>query len=288
MLRKILYFCRRLIGTQQISEKICQLERNLREEHGIQKRMLEELLRPFIANILETLPKIVVRTDFPVACTSNDHLYPRGTLNDDTHSMRFCAACERLFPGKKLHYLDLGCSGGGLVTDFLLNGHDAVGLEGSDVSLRIRRAQWRYLANIRLFTADATKEFKILEIKDQKEEIFKADVISAWEFMEHIREEDLPQVFLNVKNHLAPGGYFIGSIATFDDIVHGVSYHPTVQNKEWWKEKFFQNGFSFLEPLSFLDHYDFARGCGNGPLDCDFRLKPDKGFHFIARFNHKE
>jgi hypothetical protein len=54
--------------------------------------------------------------------------------------------------------MDLGCSGGGIILDALLRGHMAIGLEGSDVSLKQQRAEWRVIPN-HLFTCDITKPF---------------------------------------------------------------------------------------------------------------------------------
>ena len=70
-------------------------------------------------------------TDHPIAFHSDDHKHPRGTRNDNTRHPRFVRKCETVF-GRKIRALDLGCAGGGLVLDFLLAGHSAVGLEGSD------------------------------------------------------------------------------------------------------------------------------------------------------------
>jgi hypothetical protein len=181
--------------------------------------------------LIHFVPKesLQVQTDYPVAYESNDHKVPWGTKNDNTRSPRFVVACERLFPGEVLRYMDLGCSGGGLVLDFLLRGHQAVGLEGSDYSQKSRRAEWRLLDKHNLFTADITQPFQVKQADGMP---FIAHVISAWEVIEHIAEDDLPVFFENVKKHLqTSGGYFIGSIASLDDVVNGISYHHTVKSK---------------------------------------------------------
>ena len=90
---------------------------------------------------------VILETAHPVAYTSNDHRFPWGTKNDNTRSPRFCAAIERHF-GRRVSALDLGCSGGGIVFDFLLRGHFAMGLEGSDFSLKTQRAEWRLIQTI--------------------------------------------------------------------------------------------------------------------------------------------
>ncbi len=218
-------------------------------------------------------------TDHPIAFSSNDHLHPWGTRNDNTRSARFCFACERHFAGRPLSYLDLGCSGGGLVFDFLLRGHFAMGLEGSDFSLKTQRAEWRTIGDY-LRTCDITKPFSLVTKSSQG--IRKFDVISMWEVLEHIGEEDLGALFANIRKHLAPDGLFIGSIALNHDIVNGIDYHKTVQPAVWWDVAFKENGFVFTESPVFT-FYDFCRGTGNGPMDPDFSKTPSAGFHFIAR-----
>ena len=100
-----------------------------------------------------------IETSHHVAADSNDHIFPRGAKNDNTRYPRFVAAIEAVL-GQKLRVLDLGCSGGGMVLDFLLSGHNAVGIEGSDYSQRWQRAEWANIGD-RLFTADITKPFTL-------------------------------------------------------------------------------------------------------------------------------
>jgi SAM-dependent methyltransferase len=262
--------CQDILGRFPLIEA-GQLEADLRYRDMLS---LLNHLKPFIP-----AQSFSLQTDYPVAYKSNDHKFPRGTKNDNTRSPRFAAACERHFPGQTLCYMDLGCSGGGLVFDFLLKRHAAVGIEGSDFSQKAQRAEWRLLNQRNLFTADITKPFQVISPQDSP---FLAHVVSAWEVMEHIRQEDLPQLFKNVYKHLHHGGIFVGSIALYDDIANGVSYHPTVRPKDWWAGKFAEFGLPFTDQHSF-EFLDFARGTGNGYFDLSFALEPDKGFHFVAR-----
>jgi Methyltransferase domain len=296
---KILRFFRRIVGTQPLIDQVnafnqlyhdsYEFYQNERYSHDILTVLYQSGLFPSQKH------QFRVTTDFPVAFESSDHLFPWGAVFDNTRCISFVIACERLFPEKTLDYFDLGCSGGGLILDFLLRGHHAVGIEGSDVSLRSGRAEWKLLSNTHLFTADATKPFQI-EIcadllKNQDDfEPFSADVISAWEFMEHIREEDLPEVFQNVKNHLKINGYFIGSICLVEGVQNGVTYHQTVKPYEWWQEKFAVFGFEFQEHHPF-GHRDFARGSGNKMVEhgeeYDIQLNPEMGFHFVAKLTNR-
>ncbi|MDR3462602.1 MAG: methyltransferase [Beijerinckiaceae bacterium] len=217
-------------------------------------------------------------TDYPVAYQSNDHVKPRGTKDDNTRSMRFVRAVENHF-GRPVSALDLGCAGGGLVFDFLVRGHRAFGLEGSDYSIKSQRAEWRVIGDY-LDTCDITKPFKLLETGSGK--VHKFDVVTMWEVLEHIQESDLPQLFANVKAHLAPGGIFVGSAATYDDIANGVSYHPTVKPESWWQERVQEFGLQFIDK-SMFSFGDFVRGSGNihSYYDANFDTNPELGFHFV-------
>ena len=85
--------------------------------------------------------------------------FAAGTSQDNTRWQPFFEKCRRLF-GEKLSLLDLGCSGGGLVADFIYNGHFAIGLEGSDFSYLVGRAEWQVLSD-HLSTCDITKPFTL-------------------------------------------------------------------------------------------------------------------------------
>jgi SAM-dependent methyltransferase len=223
-------------------------------------------------------PSISLVTDHAVAVRSNDHLFPRATRVDNTHHPRFAAACERHF-GRRLRFADLGCAGGGLVFDFLTRGHQAVGLEGSDYSLVHRRAEWATIPGF-LFTCDIAKPFSLIDRNSM--ELAKFDVMTAWDVLEHLSEDDLRGLFANIRRHLRAEGLFVGSIATFHDVVDGVSYHLTVEGAAWWRGFFVDNGFA-IEPRAIFAFEDFCRGTGIGPGDTDFSKSPHLGFHFVAR-----
>lgn len=212
----------------------------------------------FIAN-----HNISLQTDYPVAIHSNDHISPWGTAADNTRYPRFIKKCELLFePHRDLSFLDLGCSGGGMVLEALLRNHFALGLEGSDYSLKYQRAEWRLLQK-NLFTCDISKEFSLITEESQ---IKQFEIITAWEVLEHINESDLPQLFKNIKKHLKTDGYFISSVASWDDInpKTGLDLHVTKKPKEWWHTFAADNGFYVHEDL--LQLADLARGGSNPPL----------------------
>jgi SAM-dependent methyltransferase len=217
-------------------------------------------------------------TETPVAVDTDDHNVPWGAAHDNTRLPRLVAACERRFQ-RPLTFLDLGCSGGGLVLDFVLRGHRAFGIEGSDHPLRALRAEWRVLHHS-LMTGDITKPFYLNE-KNSSEPVL-CDVISMWEVLEHIATEDLPQLFSNIRRHLKKDGIFIGSVAHVpDDHPNGAKYHRTVQPAEWWTSRFSQLGMRMIENHGFVFE-DFARGTNNGPIDENYKDQAGIGTHFVA------
>ena len=203
--------------------------------------------------------RVKVLTDYPIAYESNDYLHPWGTKNDDTRAPYFVQKCEEIL-GENLNFMDLGCSGGGLVLDEILKGHFAIGLEGSDYSKKRQRAEWRLLKN-NLFTCDVCKPFEVLE--NETGIRMKFEIITAWELLEHIREEDLSVLLKNIYNHLSDEGYFVGTMSQSEDVVNDVIYHHTIKPYSWWKELFEKNNFAVVEDL-FLKE-DLARGNGNPP-----------------------
>lgn len=219
---------------------------------------------------------VQIETKHPVAVYSDDHIHPKGTGVDNTRCPRFVGTMQRAI-GDKLAFLDLGCSGGGLVFDFLLAGHDAYGIDGSDFSAKNKRAMWGILPD-RLFTADVSKPFRLHT--DGTTKLF--NVISAWEMLEHIGTDDLETVFQNIDTHLHPDGVFIASVATEDDFHDGVNLHKTVQPRTWWLEQCSAFGFETLD-LG-IETEDFPRGSGNPiALDWSYRTNPEKGFHLVLR-----
>ena len=176
-------------------------------------------------------------TKFPVAFESPDHIAPKGTAVNNSTNKKFIlymdAKLRREFgENAALRMMDMGCAGGQTVADFMTLRWQGVGMEGSDFSLKHRRANWAQLANTHLFTGDITKPFQVT--LDGRPTTFH--VITAWEVMEHIATPDLKQVFENVSRHLEPGGYFIASTTETSDIHEGIELHQTQWTNPRWRE----------------------------------------------------
>src|SRR4029078_6331458 len=97
----------------------------------------------------------------------------------------------------------------------------AVGLEGSDFSKKLRRAEWRTIPEY-LFTCDITGAFDIFVEMENETERLIFDVVTSWEVMEHIAEPDIEKVANNVKKHLSPAGLWIMSVSPNEEVIHGV------------------------------------------------------------------
>jgi tetratricopeptide (TPR) repeat protein len=178
--------------------------------------------------------KFILQTDKPVAVDSPDYLVPHGTKLDNSKNQLFNQKLYALFEGKPLYVLDLGCSGGGFIKNCIDDGHIGIGLEGSDYSKKLGRAEWKTIPN-NLFTCDITAEFSLKAVDDISlaESEVKFNAITAWEFIEHIKTEDLPKVCNNVSRHLQKGGIWIMSVSPNEEVIDGMRLHQTVENQDW-------------------------------------------------------
>ena len=181
---------------------------------------------------------ITLQTNHPIAFNSPDHLMPWGTRRDNHTNPKFIEEIHQYFKLKhevdNFNFLDLGCSGGQLVVDLHNNGNIAVGLEGSDYSVKHQRANWPEYHNKILFTCDVTKPYTIYNNSEKVE----FDMITAWEVVEHIHPDDLSAFFLQISNNLKFGGVFLASISTKEDVIQGYKLHQTVWDEITWYKNF--------------------------------------------------
>lgn len=226
-----------------------------------------------------TAPLFAVETTNPIAKNSDDHIWPRGTVFNNSTNRNFNLKLYNLFGNTgDLRVLDLGCSGGGFVKTLLEDGYKAIGIEGSDISRRLRSGEWD-TCPLHLFTSDIASKFQIRE-RDGKAMLFHC--ITAWEVLEHIPTEKLPQLIDNIARHLTMDGIFVASVDTAPDAnpIVGATYHLTLQPKAWWLAQFARHGFSEFAGHPF-ETRDFVRGHGMGLTDWD--PADGEGFHLILR-----
>ena len=197
--------------------------------------------------------------DSKIAFDSPDYLHPHGTKHDNSKNPRFNKKLYKLYSKviPPLKILDLGSAGGGFVKSCIDDGCFAIGLEGSDYSKRLKRAEWRTIPKY-LFTCDISKNFSIFS----KKEILKFEVITAWEVLEHISEDRIDILIKNIKKHLSDQGLFIASVSNNSDSPNGVEMHQTQRPKDWWIKKF--ENQSFREEKNLLKFFkrDFVRSIG--------------------------
>lgn len=208
------------------------------------------------------LDSIFVETEAPIALESPDHLQPCGTAHDNSRNARFNAKLYQLYTdlGRPLRILDLGCSGGGFVRECIDDGCIAVGIEGSDYSARMARAEWGVLGGKFLFTADITKPFRVRAVWDGQPSMLSFDVITAWEVFEHIARKDVAAVCANIRSHLGAAGLVILSICGEPHAVNGIELHQTVENRNWWLDAFRANGLYHQNQLVAYFGDQFVRG----------------------------
>lgn len=204
---------------------------------------------------------ISVRTAKPIADDSPDHLHPHGVARDNSAHSEFNRLLYELIPAKDVRLLDLGCAGGGFVKSILDDGGFAVGIEGSDYNKVRNRAGWATIPG-NLFTADATEPFRVETCNPEFGSCShpKFNIVTAWEFFEHIQMSKLKAVMENIRAHLVPDGFVFGSICEFPYVVNGVELHQTVRPRHWWLTIFAELGWRHRADLE--DHFgdEWVRG----------------------------
>ena len=185
-----------------------------------------------------------VDTETTIAIDSPDHIFPHGTANDNHTSIGLLDELKTKFSGQ-FSLMDLGCSGGQFIIDAIERGNLAIGLEGSDFSLKNNRANWiDKNINNSLFLCDISRDFRV----KFNSEAFQFNCITAWEVLEHIHPDRLSVFLNNIKKHLSPNGIFIGTLCTITDTHKmkdgsDIELHQSVFPQEEWNRVFKHNGF---------------------------------------------
>lgn len=235
---------------------------------------------PFKNSTFNFTKAIQLKTNFPIAINSNDHLMPDSTMEGLSRPTLFVNHCIGIL-GFNIKVLDIGTGAAGLVYEWAINGVLAAGIDGSDFCRKNKIGYWPLLPN-NLLTCDITQPFEFTDKNTSLPVNF--NLITCWEVLEHIHESDLATLLHNVRSHLSDTGYFIGSISllTYNDKV-GNPYHITLKPRVWWSSVFKNNGLEMLDKHPFTEAY-FCRG--NGPRFQDvhnYQLHPEDGFLFVAR-----
>jgi len=197
-------------------------------------------------------------TDHPHPITSPDYLDPAGSIEDNHTNPQFIWEIDTFFEGQPYKLLDIGCAGGQFAVDINHKGAPwlGVGLEGGNIygmttefdakecetgTITLARGaeNWARHKDKCLFHADVSKPFTL---SDEKEEIIKFDIVTAWEFFEHPRPDEISFIIDNIKKHLKPGGIVVGTINLSPGFHHRCA-KPTL----WWDKMFMSHGFGAYE-----------------------------------------
>lgn len=189
---------------------------------------------------------IKIITDNPIAIDSIDHLEPLGTKNDNFFNQAFNKKLYLLFR-RPIKVIDLGCAGGAFVKSVLDDGYFSIGLEGSDYNFKNKLHEWVTIPN-NLHTCDCSKPFLVTD----QSRLLKFDVVTSFDFMEHIEEKDLGTLFENMYNLIQADSLLVHSIATFES----GEYHKTVQDKDWWVKMFQKYGFYVYDELCDFNYWN--------------------------------
>jgi len=213
--------------------------------------------------------RIILECKAKVAYHSLDHIVPLGARRDNSGNHLFNEKLYGLYGSNQISLLDVGCAGGRFVREMIDDGHVAVGLEGSDYSKRFHRAEWGNIPEF-LFTCDVTKPFSLYTTPPKRPMHF--DVVTAWEFMEHIEKRDLDQLIRNVMKHMKPSAMWVMSVANSPSIVENVDLHVTKEPKGWWVKKFESFGLTNVDAYVRYFNTQFVRG----------KYERDEDFHLVV------
>ena len=161
----------------------------------------------------------------------------RATLNpnwsgENNVNYNFNKFIYSLIPKNPITILELGCGGGGIVKQFIDDGHIACGIDGGLAYAKFRPYAWNEIPN-NLFCADIGKPFELLY-----DGPIKFDLIYSFECFEHIQHENIPQLMQNIKKHSHSNTHFVGGIS-----LRKCEGHVSIYPEQWWIEQFNQIGF---------------------------------------------
>ena len=223
-------------------------------------------------------------TNFVFAEESPDFLEPIGTIYDDTTNQKYIESIEDYFFEKeggvrrRLTTVELGCAGGRIVKDMVERGHDSYGLEGTPFPLFSARPAWLEYYNTRIFNCDLSKPFKLLE-DDGSIKTF--DVISHWEFLEHLHPSCLDYFHARLWTHLKPEGSIFCGVSPWGPTLnrdkidndsplktHAMNnkHHQSCFWREEWEKLYWNKYFNVHEyPLegTLRDDWDEELGLGS-------------------------
>lgn len=157
------------------------------------------------------------------------------------------------FVGERLRIVEAACAKGWFVRKARQWGHDAVGFDLSEYAIAKAPGEVsRYIQ-----THDAIDPWPY--------EDNSADIVCAWEFFEHIHDENIPAVLGQMVRVLKPGGELwlkTGIIVPDDHDFAGQEDHDhthvAVHDRAWWEALFESVGLVQLPDREAALDYEFS------------------------------
>ena len=163
---------------------------------------------------------------------------PEHTYGESHRNENFNKKIYELVKDKKCpRILDIGCGGGGFISDCIDDGYEAVGIDLRS-GYRFRKFGGWGKHPLNFFLLNAIRPFEI----KQRDSIVEFDIITSWEVLEHFSEQDVDKVFENIDKHSKEGTYFFGTASETQETVHRCR-----KSKDWWLRKFSNIGFNNIQ-----------------------------------------
>jgi len=148
---------------------------------------------------------IFLKTDYPIALDSPNHIDPYGgTQQDKFKGDIFARQLLEKFPNRR-KLLDLGCATGTIPESMRFAGMLAVGIEGSNIPQIKKIEAWSRCPEI-LRTCDISRNFEVTDLNGNH---IKFDWVTMWDVLEHIHPDRLNICFNNIRKLLNRDGYAI-------------------------------------------------------------------------------
>jgi len=132
--------------------------------------------------------------------------------------------------------LDIGC-GVGFVLNYLAGPNFDLNVFGVDISdIAIQQAQTRMQQ-----IPGGPKQVCVLDSQKLPFEDHFFSLITCFDVLEHLDEQDIDTTISEILRALRPGGVFLGSVSCRKSGVndlHGDNLHRTVKSPDWWINKF--------------------------------------------------
>jgi SAM-dependent methyltransferase len=181
--------------------------------------------KPFVDSIIYG-PKRSFDKDFVL----NNSNYNKGPA--------FISAIYSLFPNTQpISIVEYGCGIGSLIEDVIIDEHIAIGIDGFFPNKKFGVGAFGRFPN-NFFCADLEQPLTIsydeyCDFNYDNPMPYLFDVATTSEFMEHLKPSGVNQCCETIAKHLKINGILIAEIST-----RSQGGHLTLENREWWINKF--------------------------------------------------